>query len=153
MTQYTMASAYPLSDRQIFTIELILIVGLASIPLWISFPYRVNIFLSWEGAYRLSLGQMPYRDFGMPTGFVFWVIPALFFKLFGPYLITLIKAQVFINVISGLSFRSILTTLGVHPGIRLASVLLFCISYSFFNFWPWYNHRHRMGTSGFEFLA
>ena len=140
MTHLTIANGYPVSNQQIQITELVLIVGLASIPLWISFPYRVNIFLSWEGAYRLSLGQIPYKDFGMPTGFVFWVIPALFFKIFGPYLITLVKAQVFINIISGLSFRSILTTLGIHPGIRLASVLLFCISYSFFNFWPWYNH-------------
>ena len=131
---------YLIGNRQIRIIEVILIIGLASIPLLVSLPYRVNIFLSWEGAYRLYLGQIPYKDFGMPTGFVFWVIPAVFFKLFGPYLITLVKAQVFINIISGLSFRSILTTLGIDSGIRLACVLLFCISYSFFNFWPWYNH-------------
>ena len=129
-----------ISPQQIRVAELVLIIGLAGVPLLVNLPYRVNIFLSWEGAYRLSLGQIPYRDFGMPTGFVFWVIPALFFKIFGPYLITLVKAQVLINIISGLSFRSILTTLGLDPGIRLASVLLFCVSYSFFNFWPWYNH-------------
>ena len=131
---------YAIGTRQIRIVELLLIIGLASVPLLVNLPYRVNIFLSWEGAYRLYLGQVPYRDFGMPTGFIFWVIPAVFFKLFGPYLITLVKAQVFINIVSGLSFRSILTTLGINPGIRLASVLLFCISYSFFNFWPWYNH-------------
>ena len=133
-------TTYEIGNRQIHIIELILVIGLACVPLLVNLPYRVNIFLSWEGAYRLSLGQIPYKDFGMPTGFVFWVIPALFFKLFGPYLVSLVKAQVLINIISGLSFRSILTTLGIDPGIRLASVLLFCISYSFFNFWPWYNH-------------
>src|SRR5205085_1294484 len=31
-------------------------------------------------------------------------------------------------------------TVGVQPGIRLLSVFLYCISFSFFNFWPWYNH-------------
>jgi hypothetical protein len=67
-------------------------------------------------------------------------VPAVFFKILGPKLITLIKAQVFINIVAGLSFRSILSSLQVNKGIRLASVLLFCISYSFFNFWPWYNH-------------
>lgn len=138
--QNTIANTYAISNQHIRIIEFAFIIGLAAVPLLVSLPYRINIFLSWEGAYRLYLGQVPYQDFGMPTGFVFWVIPAIFFKLFGPYLISLVKAQVLINIISGLSFRSILTTLGIDPGIRLASVLLFCISYSFFNFWPWYNH-------------
>ena len=121
-------------------LEIIIIVVLACIPLFVSFPYRVNIFLSWEGAYRLSEGHMPYRDFGMPMGYMYWVVPAVFFKLFGPLMITLVKAQVFINIISGLAFRSILKSLGVQRGIGLLGVLLYCLSYSFFNFWPWYNH-------------
>ncbi|HEX2532821.1 MAG TPA: hypothetical protein VHK69_03740 [Chitinophagaceae bacterium] len=121
-------------------LEIALIVLLALVPLFATFPYRVNIFLSWEGAYRLSEGQMPYRDFGMPLGYMFWAVPALFFKLFGPQLVTLVKAQVFINIVSGLAFRSILKSLDVQPGIRLLSVLLYVLSYSFFNFWPWYNH-------------
>src|SRR6476620_11574409 len=76
----------------------------------------------------------------MPLGYMDLVVPALFFKIFGTQMITLVKAQVFINIISGLAFRSILKSLGVQPGIRLAGVVLYCISYSFFNFWPWYNH-------------
>jgi hypothetical protein len=120
--------------------EIIIIAALASVPLFVSFPYRVNIFLSWEGAYRMSEGQAPFRDFGLPMGYGFWIIPAAFFKIFGPQLITLVKAQVFINIISGLAFRSILKSLDVQPAIRFVSVLLFCLSYSFFNFWPWYNH-------------
>jgi len=120
--------------------EILFIVLLACVPLFIRLPYRVNIFLSWEGAYRISEGQLPFRDFGTPLGGMFWVVPALFFKVFGPKLITLIKAQVLINIVAGLSFRSILISLSVDKATRLASVLLFCISYSFFNFWPWYNH-------------
>jgi hypothetical protein len=120
--------------------EVLIILLLACVPLFIHLPYRVNIFLSWEGAYRMSQGQLPFRDFGTPLGGMYWVIPAIFFKLFGPKLITLVKAQVFINVLSGLAFRSILKSLSVNKGIRLASVILFCLSYSFFNFWPWYNH-------------
>ena len=127
--------------RRIFYFsEILIICLLAFVPLFASFPYRVNIFLSWEGAYRLSQGQIPYKDFGMPLGYMYWVIPALFFKIFGPQMITLVKAQVFINILSGLAFRSILRSLQVQPGIRLLSVLLYCISFSFFNFWPWYNH-------------
>ncbi len=121
-------------------IEVLIIVVFACVPLFLPLPYRVNIFLSWEGAYRMSQGQFPFRDFGLPLGGMYWVIPALFFKLFGPAMITLIKAQVLINILAGISFRSILRSLGLNPGIRLASVLLFCLSYSFLNFWPWYNH-------------
>lgn len=120
--------------------EVLIIVGLAFVPLFATFPYRVNIFLSWEGAYRMSQGQIPYKDFGMPLGYMYWVIPAFFFKIFGTQMITLVKAQVFINIISGLAFRSILKSLTIQPGIRFLSVFLYCISFSFFNFWPWYNH-------------
>src|SRR6476619_2326537 len=130
-------------------LEIFIIVLLACIPLFASFPDRVNIFLSWEGAYRLSQGQVPYKDFGMPLGYMFWVVPALFMKVFGTEMLTLVKAQVFINIISGLAFRSILKSLNVQPGVRLLSVLLYCLSFSFFNFWPWYNHT----VIVYEFVA
>lgn len=120
--------------------EILLIVVLALIPVFASFPYRLNIFLSWEGAYRLYLGQTPYKDFGLPLGYMYWVIPAIFFKIFGPQMITLVKAQAFINILGGLAFRSIFKTLGINPGIRFTGVLVFVLSYSFLNYWPWYNH-------------
>lgn len=121
-------------------IELVIIVTFAIIPLFITFPYRINIYLAWEGAYRLYLGQIPFKDFGMPLGYGFWIIPAIFFKIFGPYLFTLVKAQVFINIIAGVIFSSILKLLKVNSAHKLLAVLLFVISYSFVNFWPWYNH-------------
>ena len=127
-------------DKLFAVLEILIIVLLAIVPLFMVFPYRVNIFLSWEGAYRLSQGQVPFRDFGIPMGYMYWVIPALFFKLLGAQLITLVKAQVVINILSGFAFRSILKSLSLQPGIRLLCVLLYCISFSFFNFWPWYNH-------------
>jgi hypothetical protein len=130
----------PKKVKAFSTFEILLIVALACVPLFISFPYRINIFLSWEGAYRISQGQIPYRDFGIPLGYMYWVIPGIFFKIFGAQMITLVKAQVFINILSGLAFRSVLKSVGVHPGVRLLSVMLYCISFSFFNFWPWYNH-------------
>ena len=129
-----------LKPAQTRWIEFGLILLFAMVPLFSSFPYRVNIFLSWEGAYRLYDGQIPFKDYGIPMGFGYWVIPAIFFKVFGPYMASLIKAQVLINVLSGLAFRSILKSFKVQHGLRLASILLFIISYSFFNFWPWYNH-------------
>src|SRR5690606_3025505 len=101
---------------------------------------RINIFLAWEGAYRLYLGQIPFKDFGLPLGYGFWLIPALFFKIFGPYFFTLIKAQVFINILNGIVFSSLLKILWVKPSHKFIAVLLFVISYSFIYFWPWYNH-------------
>src|SRR5688500_12538933 len=92
---------------------------------------------------------MPFRDFSLPMGYGYWVIPALFFKIFGPYFFTLIKAQVFVNLISVLAFRSILKILHVRPVIILLSVVVYCFSYVSFNFWPWYNNM----VFAFELVA
>ena len=141
-------------DKVFSVLEFFIIGLLAVVPLFMTFPYRVNIFLSWEGAYRLSQGQVPFRDFGIPMGYMYWVIPALFFKIFGPQMITLVKAQVLINLLSGFAFRSILRSLSVQAGLRLLCVLLYCISFSFFNFWPWYNHTVIVyETIGLAFLV
>lgn len=136
-------------NRAIFFIELLLIFSVSCLPLFLTFPYHINIFLSWEGAYRLYLGQIPFKDFGLPLGIGYWLIPAFFFRLFGPKLFTLIYAQVFINMISGLAFRSILRSLGLDPGLRLVGIVLYIISFSFFNFLPWYNHTNIV----FEFIG
>src|SRR5690625_4849713 len=130
-------------------LEYLLILIFSLFPVFLHFPYRINIFLSWEGAYRLYIGQVPFRDFGLPMGFGYWIIPAIFFKIFGPYLITLVKAQAFINIISALAFRSILKSLTVNKPIRSLSILLFLISFSFVTFWPWYNHT----VIVFEFIG
>ncbi|WP_448518557.1 hypothetical protein [Rhodoflexus sp.] len=122
------------------TAELLLIIAFSIIPLLIEYNYRINIFLSWEGAYRLYLGQIPYRDFGLPLGFGYWLLPAAFFFIFGPFMTTLIKTQVFINIVSGIIFRGILNTLGIQPQVRFIAVLTFCLSYILLNIWPWYNH-------------
>ena len=138
-----------LSERQLFIVELLIIVFFCFVPLLFNNPYRINIFLSWEGAYRMYLGQMPFRDFSLPMGYGYWVIPALFFKIFGPYFYTLIKAQAFINLIHLFAFRSILRKLGLQPVVILFSVIVFCFSYISFNFWPWYNNM----VIAFELVA
>jgi hypothetical protein len=120
--------------------ELLIIVVIALIPLFPNLPYRLNSYLSWEGAYRLANGQVPFKDFGMPLGYMYWVIPAFFFKIFGAQMITLVKAQVFINILGGLSYRWILKSLKVPPAISLVGVLVFCLTYSLPNYWPWYNN-------------
>jgi hypothetical protein len=129
-----------LSPKILLLLELSIVAVFCLSPLLYNNPYRLNIFLSWEGAYRLSLGQMPFRDFSLPMGYGYWVIPAIFFRIFGPYMYTLIIAQAFINISGALAFRSVLNLLGVKPVVILLSVLVFCFSYVSFNFWPWYNH-------------
>jgi hypothetical protein len=116
------------------------ILTFAIIPLFTTFNYRINIYLSWEGAYRMYLGQIPYEDFGLPLGFGYWIIPSLFFKIFGPQFISLIKAQVFLNILSGFSFWQILKNFNVNAGVISIAIFAFCISFTFINAWPWYNH-------------
>lgn len=128
------------SPRKLIIVDFLIIFPFLILPLLINLPYRVNIFLTWEGAYRLYLGQTPFADFGLPMGFGFWLIPALFFKFFGPTFLSLVKAQVFINLISLLSFRGILYNLKVKPFAVTLALLIFCLTYVIYNFWPWYNH-------------
>lgn len=128
---------------------MLLIVVVALIPLFPNLPYRLNSYLSWEGAYRMVNGQVPFRDFGMPVGYMYWVIPAVFFKIFGAQMITLVKAQVLINIVGGLSFRWILKSLKVPPVVSLAGIIVFCLTYSLPNYWPWYNNT----VIFYEFIA
>jgi len=128
------------NSRKLLIVDLLLAVPFLILPLFISLPYRVNIFLSWEGAYRLYLGQTPYEDFGLPMGFGYWLIPALFFKLFGPTFMALVKAQIFINLVSLLSLRGVLYNLKLKPVAISITLLIFSLTYIIYNFWPWYNH-------------
>lgn len=129
-----------LTKKQFLYIEMLIMIIFCFTPLLFNNPYRINIFLSWEGAYRISEGQLPFRDFSLPMGYGYWLLPALFFKLFGPFMYSLIKAQVFINLISIIALRSILNTLNLKQETILFSIIVFCLSYVSKNFWPWYNH-------------
>ena len=120
--------------------EMLPVVICAFLPLATELSYQINLYLTWEGAYRLYEGQIPYKDFGMPMGYCYWIIPALFFKLFGPYLFTLAKAQTFLHLISGMSFRWILTCLGVSFRVRFLSMVVFSITFILALVWPQYNH-------------
>jgi hypothetical protein len=120
--------------------EILVIVIISLIPLFPNLPYRLNSYLSWEGAYRMMLGQVPFRDFGMPVGYMYWVIPTLFFKIFGAQMITLVKAQVFINIAGGLAFRHVIKSFNIPAAVSFAGILVFCLTYSLPNYWPWYNN-------------
>ena len=127
-------------NRLVDLLVFAIVASVAIMPLFFSLPFRDNIYLSWEGAYRMFNGQSPFKDFGMPMGYIYWLLPTLSFYLFGPYLFSLVKIQVFINLISGVSFYLIIRRFSSDRGIWVASVLLYVLSFSFYNFWPWYNH-------------
>jgi hypothetical protein len=133
-------STFMESSRKLLIVDFFFALPFLILPLFIALPYRVNIFLSWEGAYRLYLGQTPYEDFGLPMGFGYWLIPALFFKIFGPTFMALVKAQIFINLISLLSLRGLLYNLNLKPIAISITLLVFSLTYILYNFWPWYNH-------------
>jgi hypothetical protein len=131
---------YSLSERKISMVESLVIIVTALIPLFLTPPYRINLFLAWEGAFRMSNGEIPYRDFGSPVGYGFWILPALFFKIFGPFVYTLLVVQAFINIVSGFVFRALLRRFSLPAGVTFLTLIVYCLSYSMFNFWPWYNH-------------
>jgi hypothetical protein len=126
--------------RSILLLELGFTLLLTLFPLFFNLPFRINLFLTYEGAYRMYAGQIPYKDFGMPLGVGYFIIPLAFFYLFGPVMRSLLYAQVFINLLSIFFFRSILKKLDISPINRLLSLLVFTISYTFIFFWPWYNN-------------
>lgn len=109
-------------------------------PLLFNLPFRIHLDLPYEGAYRIYSGQMPFRDFTMPLSYGFFVIPTICFYVFGPYLSSLIIAQSILNAVSCLSFISIFKSLKLSNVQIFVSLLVFCLSYIFIYFWPWYNN-------------
>jgi hypothetical protein len=117
------------------------ILFLASfLPLLFNYPFRFNVFLAWDAAYRLSIGHVPYRDFGLPLGIGFWILPALFFKVLGSDIFNLIIFQSIVNFVAGFVFYRIALIFEVKKWIAVSSLLIFVLSYSMANPWPWYNH-------------
>jgi hypothetical protein len=93
----------------------------------------------WEGAYRLSLGQMPFRDFGTPVGPVSFLIPALFFKLFSPSWFVMQLSQMFENAILLILAYQLLQRLQLTPSNINKAIACFAFFYLVFLSHPWYN--------------
>ena len=118
----------------LYVLILVFIIGVSFAPLFVKFPYYINIFLTWDGAYRMSIGQVPSIDFYMPMGFIFWIIPALIFKLISTSLNSLIVYQCFVNFATLLVFWKILKLLNVHIKVIFLSILVFGLSFIILNF-------------------
>lgn len=116
------------------------IVAFSLFPILFSLPFRIHLDLPYEGAYRMYIGQTPFKDFGIPLGYGFLLAPTLFFYIFGPNLVSLIYAQVFLNLISGIAVISILKSLKLEKSVIFISAFVYCLSYIFIYFWPWHTH-------------
>ncbi len=114
-----------------------------SILLYI-FSFRKIIFfrdyaIIFEGALRLSLGQIPFNDFGIPMGPISLVIPAIFFKLFGVNWSIFQLSQMLINAFILLVYTNIILIITNKKFIIFSFVITFSFYYLIFITHPWYN--------------
>jgi hypothetical protein len=93
----------------------------------------------WEGAYRVSLGQIPFADFGTPVGPVSFLIPALFFKLFSPSWYVMQLSQMFENAILLFLAYHLLKRLQFTQVNINKAIACFSFLYLVFLSHPWYN--------------
>lgn len=93
----------------------------------------------WEGAYRVSLGQVPFTDFGTPVGPVSFLIPALFFKLFSPSWFVMQLSQMFENAILLFLAYQLLKRLQFTQVNINKAIACFSFLYLVFLSHPWYN--------------
>jgi len=95
--------------------------------------------ITFEGSYRLYLGQIPYKDFFSPVGPGAFIIPAVFFHAFSPNWNIFLASQQFINLLLILVLHLILVRLEVQFYIHCISLVVFTIFYLLFQTHPWYN--------------
>lgn len=121
------------------TLEVFLVLSLAALPLTYATPFFRDFAWVWEGAYRLLIGQTPYKDFGMPVGPGILILPYVFFKLNGPSFYSLKLAAAVVSLIALLSFNIYLRFFQVRRSIRTSATLLFGLTYTTSSSLPWYN--------------
>jgi hypothetical protein len=142
LNKFSLSSSDQKSNSQIgFSLgfALILLLFLAGLLFQRNFAYFRDYSITFEGAYRLALGQIPFRDFGSPVGPVSFLIPAIFFKLFGASLQVFQIAQLFTNFIHLVLLVFIFQKLALPLRLQFASMLLFGFAYLIFLTHPWYN--------------
>lgn len=142
---------FEISNRTFLIAAYVVVLCFSFFPLLFSFPFRIHLDLPYEGAYRLYLGQLPYKDFGMPFGYGFFMVPTAFFYLFGPHFTSLLYAQTFLNIVSGCAVISICKSLKFEKSVLFIAALVYAMSYIFIYFWPW--HTHTAYTYGLVAIA
>lgn len=126
--------------NQFEILSFVTLLFFAFFPLFFSLPFRIHLDLPYEGAFRIYSGQMPFKDFTMPLGFGFFIFPTICFYIFGPFLKSLLISQAIVTLIGGISLMGILKNLKIKEIHVFIAILVFCLSYTFIYFWPWYNN-------------
>ncbi len=137
-----MASTYAPYTRQ--NLVDYAVMALCLLGVFIAFEIRDFVYfrdysITFEGAYRLFLGQVPYRDFGAPVGPASFVIPALFFKLFEPNWTFFLLSQQFQNACLLVLVYALLGRIGTRALIKRIALLAFSVFYLLLLTHPWYN--------------
>ena len=125
------------------------LICICLLALWLAFALRTPVYfrdysITFEGALRLYLGQVPYRDFGSPVGPFSFVIPAILFKLIAPSWTVFMFAQQLINGVMLLLVNALLLRMGVREAMRWVSLGLFTALYLLLLTHPWYNSTGAM---------
>ena len=126
-----------------------IVIFLCMFALWVAFAMRTPVYfrdysITFEGALRMYLGQIPYRDFGSPVGPVSFLIPAILFKLIAPSWTVFMFAQQLINGVMLLLLNALLLRMGVPVAVRWVSLGLFTALYLLLLTHPWYNSTGAM---------
>jgi len=93
----------------------------------------------WEGAYRISLGQIPFTDFGTPVGPISFLIPALFFKFFSASWYVMQLSQMFENALLLILAYQLLKRLQFTQVNINKAIACYSFLYLVFLSHPWYN--------------
>jgi hypothetical protein len=123
----------------VFIFALFLVAVLGGLLFIRNFAYFRDYSITFEGAYRLSLGQIPFKDFGSPVGPIAFIIPAVFFKLFGANLLEFQLAQLFTNCLMLILLILIFRRLCLPFKLQFISLSFFTFTYLIFLTHPWYN--------------
>ncbi len=92
-----------------------------------------------DGAWRILLGQVPYRDFSIYFGPLLFYLQALFFKMFGITLFSgVLHAAVMNSVATLLTFWGVRRFLGVSTGSAWAAAVLTAFWFYTPISWPWF---------------
>lgn len=151
-----MASTYVSDARTKFIDYALIAICLAGVFIMFeirNFAYFRDYSITFEGAYRIFLGQVPYRDFGTPVGPGSFAIPAVFFKLFEPNWTVFLISQQFQNACLLIAIYYILNRIYIKPVVKRVSLILFSIFYILLLSHPWYNSTATLLMFGSAFYA
>ena len=93
-----------------------------------------------DGAYRISQGYLPYKDFGLPLGPISFYFPSLFISIFGNNFLSIQLSQLVLNIFLLIIVNQILREVKANK-IEMYSGIFFSFSifYLILINNPWYN--------------